>query len=188
VWLNGGRETEDSCCVVCSSTGSFGRTSGLSCGTGLSRSWSIFWSGARGNCQCHFAFGVNLFNAAVGRICGYTISFCRNCTIGAQYASGFDFQGSHDRSICKRGTRGTLRRSPHKRVVQQLYGAKNALFRHIVCNVPVAASRRGNCIGRLKRPNIVVRSVLLAGTRAEHSINGLLQIKSGLVCFGPPNR
>ncbi len=51
----------------------------------------------------------------------------------------------------------------------------NALFKQIVCDVPVPVgdARRGNWVGRWKRPNNVVISVLLAGTGVVTCMRGL---------------
>ena len=91
----------------------------------------------------HLVEGVSLFSANVGRMCGITSGWVKNATIGAQYASGFVFHSSFDKSTCRRGTWGVLLRSPHNRVVQVLCGATNELFKQIVCDVPVFIRNRG---------------------------------------------
>lgn len=95
----------------------------------------------------HLVDGVSIWKALVGLMCGATMSFCRNVTIGAQYDSGLLFHMSLDRSMCRRGVRGVLFRSPHNRVVHVWCGATKELFKHKVWDVPLAAGRRGNVTG-----------------------------------------
>ena len=76
--------------------------------------------------------------------------------------------------MCKRGVRGAVFLSPHSFKIQQLYGLGNALFKHIVCNVPFVDANRGKGIGALMRRSIVmVVGFVLDGRGTTGSINGV---------------
>jgi hypothetical protein len=73
-------------------------------------------------CQCHWAPGVACRSAADGRMWLRTGSDWRNSTNGSQNISGWDLHGSRDISMCKRGVRGFVDRSPHMLESQPLCG------------------------------------------------------------------
>ena len=103
-------------------------------------------------CQGHFVGGVSRLSAGVGLMCGRTSVFVKNATSGAQYVSGFVLHSSLDKSICRRGMRGLLLRSPHNRVVQVWCGETNELFKQSVIDVPVFVRKRGKVTGTWNFP------------------------------------
>jgi hypothetical protein len=106
-------------------------------------------------------------------------------TNGAQYSSGINFQGSFERSRCILPILGTHFLSPHSCNTQQLFVPTNALFKYIICDVPVADMSLGNGIGSWNQLIIVALADLVHGMGRIISIGGSRLIKSGLLCFFP---